>query len=133
MADSFLIFFLVIRLRLKGVACQERIVLRNKARTVSLAGRGARFFWAGKRKRLGVRDEKIVWFGTTVGLGAVGSNPGADGGQLDGSQRISKSREVYGQHERKAGYMAAVQRRKICRQFGDVYRKQDDHHLLLLA
>ena len=46
MADSFLIFFLVIRLRLKGVACQERIVLRNRARpSLWLAG-GARFFWA---------------------------------------------------------------------------------------
>jgi hypothetical protein len=50
MADSFLFFSLVIRLRLKGVACQERIVLRNEARTVSLVGGGAEVFF-GRRKR----------------------------------------------------------------------------------
>src|SRR5262245_46223534 len=51
MANSFLFFSLVIRLRLKGVACQERIVLRNEARTVSLVGGGVEVFLRRERRR----------------------------------------------------------------------------------
>jgi hypothetical protein len=49
-----------------------------------------------------------MYLGFAVGLGIVDSNAGANKRRLDGRQRISESGKMFGQHERKAGFISSI-------------------------
>jgi hypothetical protein len=69
-------------------------------------------FFDSKGKRRGALErsvyEKIMYLGISFRLGVVDPNSGTNNGWLDRRQRISKSGEMYGQHEREAGSISPV-------------------------